>query len=79
MTDDQDKNNGISGKVAAFFNQQSTVLLAVIAILSLSISFFTSGIIRVFLGLTCVVCSFVIMQRAIAKSVNDRWSDSDKR
>jgi hypothetical protein len=72
-------NNSISEKIAAFFNRQPTVLLVVIAILALSVSFFTAGLIRVILGLICVACSFVIMQRAIAESVKDRWGDSNKK
>jgi hypothetical protein len=75
MSDDQGRN---TGTIAAFINRQPTVLLVVIAILSLSISFFTFGIIRVILGLVCMVCAFAIMQRAIAKSIKDRCGDSDK-
>ena len=79
MTHDKDKADTLSERIAAFFNRQSIILLIVVAILSLSVSFFTAGLIRVILGLICVACSFVMMQRAIAKSVKDRWSDLDKK
>ena len=46
---DKDKIDAGSEKVAAFFNRQSTVLLVIAAILSLSVSFFTIGLIRVLL------------------------------
>jgi hypothetical protein len=69
----------IAEKIIGFFNVQPTVVLVIVAVLSLSISFFTAGLMRVLLGLICVVCSFVIMQRAIAKSVRDRWGYPDKK
>jgi len=77
MDNDKDKADTTSDKIAAFFNRQPIVLLVVAAILSLSVSFFTVGLIRVLLGIICVVCSFVILQRAIAKFGKDWWCDSD--
>jgi tetrahydromethanopterin S-methyltransferase subunit E len=79
MENNKDKVDTAWEKVAALFNSQRTILLVVVAILSLSVSFFTAGIVRVVLGLICVACSFVIIQRAVAKSAKDRWGDSYKK
>ena len=79
MTNIEDRSNTVSDKVAAFISRQSSMLLVIVAILALSASFFTVGVIRVLLGLICVICSFVIMQRAIVKSVEDRWGEPDKK
>jgi hypothetical protein len=73
MANERDEAGTISKKIAEFFSHRSTGLLVVVAILSLSVSFFTTGLIRVLLGLICLGCSAFILQRAIAKSVSDRW------
>ncbi len=61
----------LRGKIAAAICRTPTTLLVIVAITALSLSFFVPGILRASLGILCMLCSYVLLQRAIAKSVED--------
>jgi hypothetical protein len=58
--------------IAYLFNRPPTVLLVIVAILALATSFFFTGLVRAFLGVVCVVCSPILLRRAMEKSARSR-------